>query len=175
MNEVTSSQRVLAIIVQTTTIELFSSYGIAAAPIGAAMSPTGPAIDEYGAIIAFRSSALNGTLALLTEVRTLTRMRQNLVTATALADWTRELTNQLMGRVKNRLARYNVTLEVGIPNSANRQLLAHHSAGKQTNIEYQFRTLGGWVKVVLSGDFAEPLLTFAGADGTLENGKFVLF
>ncbi|HMJ56888.1 MAG TPA: hypothetical protein VK540_32695 [Polyangiaceae bacterium] len=174
MGEVSASHRVLAIIVQTTTIELFSSYGIAAAPIRAAIQRT-PSIDEYAAIIPFRSSTLNGTLSILTEVRTLTRMRQELDNSKALADWTRELTNQLMGRVKNRLARYNVAVEVGLPSSANRSLLAQYSSGKETNIEYQFRTLGGWILVVLSGDFQEPLLTFAGGDGALENGKMVLF
>jgi len=174
MSEANASQRVLAIIVQTTTIELFSSYGIAAAPIRAAIPPAA-STDEYAALIPFRYSGLNGTLSVLTDVKTLTRMRQNLLNSRALADWTRELANQLMGRIKNRLARYNVMLEVGIPNSANRQLLAQYSAGKQTNIEYQFRTLGGWIRVVLAGDFEEPLLTFAGGDATLENGKFILF
>jgi hypothetical protein len=174
MSEVSASHRVLAIIVQTTTIELFSSYGIAAAPIRAAIPPTASA-DEYAAIIPFRSSALSGTLSILTEVRTLTRMRQNLVNSKALTDWTRELTNQLIGRIKSRLARYKVALEVGIPSSANRQLLAQYSADKETNIEYQFRTLGGWIMVVLNGDFREPLLTFDGGDGTLENGKIVVF
>ena len=114
------------------------------------------AMNDHAATIPFRSQALKGSLALVAEESDPTIMRPEIVNARALADWTRELSNQLMGRVKSRLARYDVYVDVGLPSTANALLLAKESGGEQ--IRAAFRALTGRVIVVLQGDFAKHIV-----------------
>lgn len=64
-------------------------------------------------------------------------------------DWTGELSNQLLGRVKHQLLSFAVRLEMGVPVSAPAQL--RHDVGGEAASCYLARTSSGEVAVTFEG------------------------
>jgi CheY-specific phosphatase CheX len=70
--------------------------------------------EQLAAIIGFTSPGYRGSLVVSVSKRTLEQVRAPGTTAT-LNDWTAELSNQLLGRVKNRLLLHGPAINIALP------------------------------------------------------------
>ena len=90
---------------EDSVIEFFRAYRIACTKTG---SPAGPHVAEMGSIVGFRGKGVRGGLAFVAPLSLLepaparaeaTRRATDL----QLRDWSAEIANQLVGRIKNKL------------------------------------------------------------------------
>jgi hypothetical protein len=165
-------QRALDAIVQTSTIELFQSYEVAIAPVGIFIDLDKLDPGALGGQIPFSGSAMSGELVLAVPKAVLAAMGHE--HTLAAQDWVRELTNQLLGRVKNRLVRYDVRLRPGVPLA-----LDHSEVRARLDSDaaraYMFRSLRGSVFVALRGTMAPGSLRFKGSEAGPEEGDMLVF
>lgn len=187
----------LDIIVQTSTVELFESYGVAVAPVstppgalrlssrsGASSLISSPpdglsqSAGDTGAValIEFNGKDLDGILSL--------SMSLGIAEATGrpvggdafqVVDWVRELTNQLMGRIKSRLARVGVVITASIPVSTPSATMRRRRANDGDKLKYDFRALRGRVSVSLAGRLSGISVDYAKALSTPDEGDVILF
>jgi hypothetical protein len=99
-------------LVQGSLVELFAAYGISVAPLPRMAPERVPTVPEVSAAVGFACQGVTGqpgriTLSLPGAV--LDRMKNDSGN-TLKGDWTRELANQLIGRIKNRLLQFSVRL-----------------------------------------------------------------
>ena len=99
-------------LVMDATRALFETYGVKLELDGCAVAKTLPSVGVISTI-GFSSPALNGSLLLgIPNVV----MQQTLPTPDAnLADWSGELANQLLGRLKNKLLPFDVVINLALP------------------------------------------------------------
>lgn len=106
---------VLDAVIEEASLALFDGVGVA---LGRASQPV-KSPDDISASIGFAGPALRGALVListrrLVEVALPPEVRDR-HSDEQLADWMGELANQLLGRVKNKLLNYGVSLAMGTP------------------------------------------------------------
>jgi CheY-specific phosphatase CheX len=163
-------------IVQGSTVELFHACGIAVAPL-----PAGQLASGHGArfgltgMVTFNAPKLSGSLALSLADEIYGLLTPPASGAAAISDALRELTNQLAGRVKNRLLQFQVVLSVGIPTTVNGPLFARGSVKNETITLCPFRTLRGEVRVVLTAAVEEGALSYSNAVKVAKEGDFIPF
>ena len=110
-----SSVKTLDSVVESASFALFESVGVPLERVPAVTRSR----DDIGASIWFTSSVLRGAVVLI-STRALVRqalpeeMREG-APDEQIADWMGELTNQLLGRIKNKLLSFGVTLEMSTP------------------------------------------------------------
>lgn len=165
------------LIVQRATIELLAAHGIAAAPDPRpAMSSASRSPHEYAGIVRFCAPAFCGALRLSIGTDTLLQLRKASNHSCSTVDWMRELTTQLIGRIKNKVARYQSALRVELPTASSEKALALEFDQVQgTVLSYAFRTVKEPVLVWLRGRFDESALVFSGDAGQADEGDTILF
>jgi chemotaxis protein CheX len=99
-------------LVRNATEALFSNYGIKLEPDGTPLSKSLKLVQLI-AIIGFSSKALSGSL-LMALPQTLVERTLPTPDATT-GDWCGELANQLLGRLKNQLLKYQVAVNLSLP------------------------------------------------------------
>ena len=137
-----------------------------------------PSNDEFvlAAAIGFAGPSLNGTLAvafrrpLLDRLSPLTGMPQEL----AHGDWIGELSNQLLGRLKNKLVPYGLDIRLGTPAVVEGRELRLYASGKG-HIEQRFRIAQSVVCVWLDMIVGEDLSIQKTEDSTGDEGSVILF
>jgi hypothetical protein len=97
------------LIVQCVT-ELFRARNIELEPGPEQTSPI-----EYAAIIGFASDEVRGMLGLGMQESSLQKFALKTTTLPNCEDWLGESVNQLLGRFKNKLMGYNVTVSLALP------------------------------------------------------------
>jgi hypothetical protein len=82
--------------------------------------PSGDSEELLAASVGFDGNNLRGTVVLVGQPRVFARLYPFPTTHNPpdLADWAREMANQAVGRFKNRLLAYGLTVSVGQPQSA---------------------------------------------------------
>ena len=90
-------------------------------------------------------------------------------------DWLRELTNQLVGRIKNRLLRFQYALQGGIPTVLERRMLGQRTLLNESATFYGFRTLRGEVQVIVDGTIDESTFAYSGEITVPSEGEILLF
>jgi len=90
-------------------------------------------------------------------------------------DFVRELTNQLMGRVKSRLIPFQVLLDIGLPTLVNADLLKRKLDDSATARLFVFRTLRGDVIAGIDGNLDQLQLTYSGKGEHGSEGDVILF
>ncbi len=170
-----SARRVIDLIVQTAGVELFRAYGIAAAPMPPVpLDACELANDTPASLIKFTGPAFRGQLALCIPDVVLQRTTREAMTLERKRDWIQELCNQILGRIKNRLIRYQVALQSGVP-SALTASGVKRTPRQSTDLAYLFRTMTGSAVVWLNGDFDRTSLVFSGAADVVGEGDVLLF
>jgi hypothetical protein len=165
----------LATIVQSATVELFQVYDIAVAPIVAAKSVPRD-LDQLLTVTAtFSSPALTGNIALFVPPELVTIARHPGQRPFDPKDWIRELCNQLLGRVKNRLHGCDIDLRTGLPMSLGGVLLDRHRSGAAPEAIFGFRTLRGEVTVTMTGNIDFPRIHYTGKNASAREGDVILF
>jgi hypothetical protein len=89
-------------------------------------------------------------------------------------EWARELANQLMGRIKNRLLQFSATLQLGLPSTSD----AATESGRERSATlrvYVGRTVRGNVLLTLEGMPEESELSYVGPEGLALEGEAILF
>ncbi len=158
-------------------MELMADYGLPATPTP--LSTQEPTADVAVAAIDFSGRDLRGTIGLrMTNSVVLETYRSALGVAVqqgspAANDWTCELVNQLMGRLKNKLRSYNVSFNVNTP-----RLLATFPVGElERALRSRFvsdrGTFAGYLDVLIAPGF---VFVDAPPEAPLvDEGELVLF
>ncbi len=99
--------------------------------------------DDIGASIGFTGSSLRGALVLISSKRLINKVlpveARRGDEAAKVADWMGELTNQTLGRIKNKLLAHGVTLEMSTPTVLFGLSLSRHGTGSSVRREFCFR------------------------------------
>ena len=165
---------VLKTIIQSTTVELFQAYALAVAPVSTEVGT--PKLDNYvGGAGGLYGAGLNATLSLLVPKDVYSLIKVEGLGLYNVLDWTRELTNQLLGRVKNRLSKYQPNIRTDLPSAAEGRGLEIRQARLKPFITLTFRTIRGEIWVVLAGSIDYTKLAYSGAIGVAGEGEMILF
>jgi hypothetical protein len=165
-------------IVQGALVELFHAYGVALAPSPRSAAPGPLTIHEVTAAIGFTRGA-SGRPSHRTGRLLLSMPREVFVLLGADAaaprdEWARELANQLIGRIKNRLLQFGVTLQIGLPVVSDADVEARRERPATLRV-YTGRTVRGGVLVTLEGMPEEAELNYVGPEGVPAEGDVILF
>lgn len=165
-----SSTDVLDAIIPAVSVELFHSLGIAAAPMPPAPGPARVEIPELVALGTFSAPGCVGSLYIGCPPGVVQLAQEALDAVLPPEDWIRELTNQLMGRVKRRFLQFGVAVETGLP------ALTNSSALKQLDGRtYSFRTLRGTIVVILDAEIDRQRLVYRDDVKLRAEGDIILF
>ena len=156
-------------------VDLFQAYGVAVAPLPRVAAARAPSIPELSAAISFtRAGAPPGRLTFSAPDAVLELTRSG-VGAGLRADWVRELANQLMGRIKNRLLHFSARVDVSSPVTLDSKQVALQLQRSPNTRVYPGRTLRGEVVVTLEGMPDESELSYVGAGAQASEGDVLLF
>lgn len=161
-------------IIQSSTVELLHSYGLSIAPRGRSATRRHTAEHEAVGIISFDGGSVAGRLTLSIPRPVFVAPSSVHTENTTLPDWTRELTNQLMGRIKNRLMQFQLKLRTHIPTVLSGAALMLQKA-PPTEIWYTFAALRGEIIVTVDASLAQAVLEYSNASVVVAEGELILF
>jgi len=171
-----SGRSIVDTIIQGAAVDLLHSLEIAAAPLPPLLPSGPPQIPELAAYVQFDGLGCQGLLCLAMPRPVLEATAAGTGGAPHTEDWLRELTNQLMGRIKKRFLHFSVTLRATLPAPVNDQFWARYAEASQgLNKAYPFRTLRGSVIVLLAGKIDHSKLVYCGDVSTRDEGDIILF
>lgn len=147
----TYTKMMLEQIIVSSTEELFEAYAMPLRRLDEPPVVEGSEITYLG-IIGFAGRSLRGTLLLAPATLALTE--SNWRTRGELRDWIGELSNQLLGRIKNKLLRCGVEMHVTIPLTMRGSQLAP-AATRGELMAFSFDAEPGRVAVWLDVETAE--------------------
>jgi len=99
-------------LLQDATRALFDTYGVKIELDGSPVAKTLPSVDLIS-MIGFSSQVLSGSLLLALPNAVVEKTLP--APDAGLADWSGELANQLLGRLKNQLLSYDVVINLSLP------------------------------------------------------------
>jgi hypothetical protein len=161
-------------LVQGSLVDLFAAYAVALAPLPRSARAVLPSLSDICGSVTFTHPSASGRVTLCVPSAVLDDMSRG--SAGALrSDWARELTNQLTGRIKNRLLPFNVRLQLGASAVADAAQVASHLSSSPDSRVYAARTLRGQVLVLVDGLPHESELTYVGSTRVAAEGDAILF
>ena len=159
----TSGETNLAILgeaLRAACVELMAEYGLQArldSGEGPRLSIE-PTMSALTAAVDFNGDELRGTVELRATrsvIYETTRGASGLAgSATNLNDWTCELANQLMGRMKNKLRGYKVPLQVGVPRAKHSTDTTKPDSGLRCRFACDCGTFSGYLDVMIAPGFS---------------------
>jgi chemotaxis protein CheX len=166
------------------SLELFTEYGVELASLQA--SPPPSVHDEVAGIIGFAGDQMKGSLLLATTFAVVKQTYpasssgEPSPTSDVLVDWTSELANQLLGRVKNQLLLHGVSFIVSTPVSLAGDSLAQSKLVTPNQHRIVLHMGAGAVRVSIDAEvdpdlkiLAEPMRTEEA--GVASEGDLLLF
>jgi hypothetical protein len=106
-------------ILSDVVLEFFDSYGVPCSPRRALDAESGEAGTELGSMISIRGGKTHGGLAFVAPMGLVASLipvpHRSESPEMAARDWCLEMANQLLGRLKNKLAAYSLTFDIGTP------------------------------------------------------------
>lgn len=164
-------------LVQSSTVELFQSRGIAVAPLPSSVgNPHQPTFFNLAGLVSLTSPKANGSLSLSWADPVFSLFTPPVAASSMGArDLMRELTNQLAGRVKNRLLNFTLLLTIGVPTVLSGQALDRQRQRRETEVVYLFRTLRGEIVVTLDLLLDGDTLSYTGQNRVAKEGEFIAF
>jgi hypothetical protein len=148
-------------IIQSATVEILRSHDIAVAP-RARTEVVGhvPDSDVVG-IITFEGPGIAGNLTLAVPIGACSALRRS--RDTTHAEWTYELTNQVMGNIKNRLIQFQVRLRTHVPTVLSGVALERYKRRTAVEVLYRFAALRGDVSLMVDASLARASLEYSNA------------
>jgi CheY-specific phosphatase CheX len=150
---------------------LFEHHGLSLPRASGEVDET-PMDHDVAAAVGFTSPNVHGAVVMTTRKDIVARawpreLRHREPSERDVCDWTGELVNQLLGRVKNGLASFGVTLDQGTPTVVTGRHL--HRVPASTNIarRYSFAVPGGSLLVYFDATLAEGF-ELAPSDGAMQ-------
>ncbi len=168
----------IEVIVQSSTVGLFHSLGVAVAPMPRCVSNASAApITDHSGHADFDGPGMRGTLVLSIPagLYPILGLGPDFERRLDNIDLLRELTNQLIGRIKNRLVQFQVALRTSLPQIADRATLERRRARTGTLTFYPFRTIRGEIVVTVEGSIHESALVYSGNITVPNEGDIILF
>ena len=164
-------------LLQSSTVELFQSRGIAVAPLPSSVgNPYQATYFNLAGVVTLASAKANGSLSLSWGDTVFSLFTPPLpATSRGGRDLLRELTNQLAGRIKNRLLNFALVLDIGVPTVLSGQALEHQRPRRETDVVYMFRTLRGEIVVTLDLQIDPDGLSYSGTSRVAKEGDFIVF
>lgn len=162
-------------IVQSSTVELMQSYGICVAPRGRVPHSGYDRSHDTVGIIGFEGPRTSGRLTICVPPAVYAGPTTGPTQGTTLAEWTQELANQLMGRIKNRLAQFQIPLRTHIPLVLSGAALEREKRRPTNEIRYTFKALRGDVIVTLDESLTRASLSYSTATLIAREGDVFLF
>ena len=162
-------------LVQGSLVELFAAHQVAVAPQPRSSASRVPSLPDVSVAVAFNyaGGANAGRLTLSLPSAVLDTMRGP-EGATVKLDWARELGNQLMGRIKNRLLPFDLRLTIGALTALDSPALERQLPNGGSVRIYTARSLRGAIVVTLQGLPEEYKLVYVGAPAPAE-GSVIWF
>jgi CheY-specific phosphatase CheX len=164
-------------LIQSSAVELFQSRGIAIAPLPSSVgNPHKASYFGLAGVVALNSVKASGSLT-LSWADPVFSLFTPPVPATSLGarDLMRELTNQLAGRVKNRLLNFTLMLTIGVPTVLSGQALERQRPNRDTEVVYTFRTLRGEIVITLDLVIDGDALNYSNTNRVAKEGDFIAF
>lgn len=158
-------------------MELFQSRGIAVAPLPSSVgNPHQVTYFSLAGVVGLSSPKASGSLSLSWSDPVFSLFTPP-VPATALGarDLMRELTNQLAGRIKNRLLNFSLMMTIGVPTVLSGQALERQRPRRESEVVYLFRTLRGEIVVTLDFIIDPDAINYSGANRVAKEGDFIAF
>lgn len=156
-------------------VELMADYGLEAQP-SLAPNPSEPPISVLVAGVDFKGNELRGTVALWatkTVFAETTRGAPGLNAAPDdLPDWACELANQLVGRMKNKLRNYDVSLSLNVPRLIAGPGLNALDEGIRYRFSCEFGAIAACLDVLITPGFL--LEERASGEALIQEGDFEL-
>jgi hypothetical protein len=156
-------------------VELFHSQGVAVAPLGNRVEGEPMPPRDLVGVVVFSGPKATGTLTLSLQEPIYALFAPPVVGNHAIHDALRELTNQLIGRIKNRLLQFQVVLRIGIPSTMSEAALLRQRAPTTAPFVYLFRTLRGTVVVTFDSTLDLGTLNYSSAVRVANEGEFIPF
>ena len=164
-------------LVQGALIELFDAYGVILDPVVRVWPPYLLTLDQVVATIDFirdtadANSERTGRVTLSMPRCVFALVTTDEIRHARSDDWARELVNQLIGRIKNRLLQLGVAVRIGLPSN----VMAISLSGPATPRVYAGRTAQGDVLVLVEGLPHDAELACAVAQDLALEGDLILF
>lgn len=172
------SHAILTELMKEVTIDLFAGYGVPLTYAGPTDPTALPRAATVAGIIGFGGDDVRGTLLLAsTEPLFAAATPANARGVGLVREWAAELTNQLLGRLKNQLYKYGTDFNVSTPTALSGDKLAVAAPASQKACAFSF--LENETQVWICLDFVEDGLDLTklrddGAEAARE-GDLVLF
>jgi len=163
-------------IIQSSTVDLFHACSVAVAPLKrSTASAKAMGADRLIGTIEFSSISMTGSATLSVPSALFAAAMASGPRKPSSSDWIRELTNQLLGRVKKRLAQFQVSLQTGLPSLPTQDRLQRLRSGSSSPNVYEFRALRGEIIVVLDATIDYSALRYSGTLKLANEGDIILF
>lgn len=164
-------------LLQSSTVELFQSRGIAVAPLPSSVgNPHRAAYFNLAGVVTLTSPKTGGSLSLSWADSVFSLFSPPVpATSRGARDLMRELTNQLAGRIKNRLLNFALMLNIGVPTVLSGQAFERQRLQRETEVVYSFRTLRGEIVVTLDLQIDPDGLSYSGTSRVAKEGDFIAF
>jgi CheY-specific phosphatase CheX len=179
VNELTQESRHAVSLVdglaQDATAALFDTYGVTVEQDGP-VAAKGLQATPLVSIIGFSSNALSGSLILALPQAVAERTLP--VAGASLADWSGELANQLLGRLKNQLLKYQIVINMSLPVVVCGDALKLLATARQITRYYSFSSELGKVFIRLDMEMDSTLMLVPRDDearGCIDEGELLLF
>jgi len=166
-------------LVQGALVELFETYGVPLDPMPRASLRDAVTFHDVTASIGFvrevREPANRaGRLTISMPSGVFELANDDEIRAARRDDWMRELVNQLMGRIKNRLLQFGATLQIGLPDNISPDS-QEKPAASSTLLVYTGSTPQGEILITLDGMPDESELSYVGREAVALEGELLLF
>lgn len=164
-------------LIQSSAVALFHDYGVAAAPL----TPTFIGVEDFRAhyplaAIGFRGPGMDAALILSIPREVSAHVRLEPGRPLDQRDLARELVNQAMGRIKNRLCQYQVTLKCGLPSSADTPRDLDRVAPQRGPLTvYRLRTIHAQILVATKGAIDPSSLVYSSTTVLNGEGDIIVF
>lgn len=162
-------------IIQSSIVEILRSYDISVAPRARAEVVGHVPDSDVVGIIAFEGSNIMGNLTLSVPSTVWGPAMPRRARDTTHAEWTYELTNQVMGVIKNRLLQFQVKLRTHLPAVLSGVALEWLKRRTVVEVLYCFAALRGEVSVMVDASLARASLEYSNASVLVTPNDPLLF
>jgi len=153
-------------------VELFQSQAVALAPLGARYRPEPSVERTLTGVIALSGTKGSGLMTLSLDDGVY-ELLPGTPSHGLRHDALRELTNQLAGRIKNRLLKFQAPFCLGLPSVVRQDARSAAVPAPETR-GWVFRTLRGKVVVTLAG-LDETILDYSSAIRVVQEDDLIAF
>jgi CheY-specific phosphatase CheX len=162
-------------IIQSSTVELMRLHRVSVAPRPPAEVVGYVPVAEVAGVANFHGPDIGGSLTLAVPVAVYDLMLLRHGLNTTHAEWVYELTNQVMGQIRNRLIQFQVKLRTHVPIVLSGAVLERHKRRTADEVVYRFGTLRGDITVAVDASLSRAILQYTNDSLLVRGSDLLLF